>query len=124
MVNTTFVKCPSCGREIDKVYEAYDSDGVRVEYRIESFLDGTFTPNEPVCPKCYAGVSRGWFLKERIAERIEETVVVAGDAFWNVVANQFPEAEHGDMDPRDVLAIHSAMKSAIETWVKDNVLKN
>ena len=54
-------------------------------------------------------------------ERIKTAKEKAAFAFWAVVAEQFPEAKSGDMSPLEVNGIETAMGTAIDQWIKNNV---
>lgn len=47
----------------------------------------------------------------------------AEEAFWAAVAEKFPEAKHGDLDPGEAMALQQAMESAIDAWIDSNVPK-
>jgi arginyl-tRNA synthetase len=54
-------------------------------------------------------------------ERIAKAVRDGEDAFWAAVAEQFPEAESGDLAPDAAFALKRAMKMAVRAWVDANV---
>ena len=55
------------------------------------------------------------------SNRIDDVLVSADDAFWQEVAQAFPEAEFGDFSPEQTIAWEAAARAAIEGWVANNV---
>jgi hypothetical protein len=53
--------------------------------------------------------------------RIMPALENAMRAFWESVAESFPEAETGDFGPTEQIMIEMAMEEAIRTWVRFNV---
>lgn len=56
-----------------------------------------------------------------IEQRKSEAVSEALDAFWAVIAQRFPEASTGDLDPGNVVSLEDAATNAVSTWVSFNV---
>jgi hypothetical protein len=54
-------------------------------------------------------------------DRIAKAVRDSEDAFWSVIAEQFPEAESGDLAPDASLALTRAMEKAVRAWIDANV---
>ncbi|ASJ88503.1 hypothetical protein [Pseudomonas aeruginosa] len=54
-------------------------------------------------------------------QRKSEAVSEALDAFWTVIAQKFPEATTGDLDPGTVFLLEDSAEKAVNTWVKFNV---
>ena len=52
---------------------------------------------------------------------IDELTEKALDAFWEVVCQQFPEAESGDLSPWDTVQLETMAKAAIREWIANNV---
>lgn len=69
------------------------------------------------------GQSDGWFEptgKER-AEQFEQALDLALGAFWDKVADCYPEAKAGDLRPDILFTFDDAARLAIDKWVKHNV---
>jgi hypothetical protein len=60
-------------------------------------------------------------MAEITEQRITGAVRDAEDAFWAVVAEQFPEAESGDLAPDAALSLTRAMEKAVRAWIDANV---
>ncbi len=43
------------------------------------------------------------------------------DAFWNAVAESFPEITSGDMDPVEAVHFDEAAQRAVEAWLDANL---
>jgi hypothetical protein len=52
---------------------------------------------------------------------IETIADEAMDAFWQVIARHFPEAESGDLSPLTTIRFETAAKDAITEWILSNV---
>ena len=52
--------------------------------------------------------------------RITATTDRALEAFWSVVADDFPEAATGDLSPLATFALSDAATSAVTEWVANN----
>jgi hypothetical protein len=52
---------------------------------------------------------------------IDELTDRALAAFWEVVADQFPEAESGDLSPWAAIRLEAMAKAAIREWIANNV---
>jgi len=50
---------------------------------------------------------------KRIALAVEDAEI----AFWNVIADAFPEAIHGDFAPDATMKMDEALKEAVTLWV-------
>lgn len=55
-----------------------------------------------------------------LKKRVEEAVEKAGDAFWNVIAKEFPEIKTGDFAPDAHMTLEYALKKAVNTWYDSN----
>ena len=53
--------------------------------------------------------------------RIQLASAKAQEAFWDVIAKEFPEAKSGDFSPADSVAFDSACVQAATAWVEGNV---
>jgi hypothetical protein len=51
---------------------------------------------------------------------IDKLVEAAMDAFWESVANEYPEATTGDMSPLAEIAFENAARSAVVEWIANN----
>lgn len=60
-------------------------------------------------------------MAEVSEQRIEQVVRGGEDAFWAAVAEQFPEAESGDLAPDAAYALTRAMERAVRAWIDANV---
>jgi hypothetical protein len=54
---------------------------------------------------------------ERITEAVEDGV----EAFWAVIAKQFPEVTSGDFPPDAEFALTKALEEAVRVWLDANV---
>lgn len=52
---------------------------------------------------------------------IDELTEKALDAFWEVVVEQFPEAESGDLSPWATIQLETTAKAVIREWIANNV---
>lgn len=52
--------------------------------------------------------------------RLHDAVEKAQDAFWEQIANAYPEITSGDFSPSDTFAIQEAMTNAARAWVIGN----
>ena len=52
--------------------------------------------------------------------KIEELTNKALDAFWDIIATQFPEAKTGDLSPLATMQLDSAAEKAVSEWVESN----
>ncbi len=41
--------------------------------------------------------------------------------FWNLVADEFPQAMGGDLSPERSIALSEAAESAVAEWINNNV---
>lgn len=55
-----------------------------------------------------------------VDERIEEAVKEAEYAFWEVIAQKFPEATHGDMYPDACINFSVYCENVAKIWVASN----
>ncbi len=60
-------------------------------------------------------------MPEITEERIADAVQDAEDAFWAVIAEQFPEADSGDLSPDAAFALTAAMEKAVRAWIDANI---
>jgi hypothetical protein len=60
-------------------------------------------------------------MAEITDERIANAVRDGEDAFWAVIAEQFPEAEGGDLAPDASIQLTIAMEKAVREWIDTNV---
>jgi len=56
-------------------------------------------------------------------EKPEEVLRKAQDAFWQVVAQSYPEARSGDFPPDAEMAFDNACEQAVKVWLHYNVGK-
>jgi hypothetical protein len=42
-------------------------------------------------------------------------------AFWQVIANRFPEAKTGDLSPSATVRLSQAQEEAVTEWIANNV---
>lgn len=56
-----------------------------------------------------------------LPNRIHQAVAAAQDAFWEELAEHFPEATHGDFPPDAQLAFDEACMTAATIWVEGNL---
>lgn len=61
--------------------------------------------------------------KEQIEQRITAAAEKAQQAFWSVIAAEFPEATTGDLSPEVSSRLDAAIANAVESWVMWNVEK-
>jgi hypothetical protein len=54
-------------------------------------------------------------------ERITAAVEDGAEAFWAVIAKQFPEATSGDFPPDAEYALTKALEEAVRVWLDANV---
>jgi hypothetical protein len=52
---------------------------------------------------------------------LEALVERATDAFWEVVARHYPDAESGDLSPERTIVFHSLSGEVIREWIRNNV---
>ena len=52
---------------------------------------------------------------------LRELADKALDAFWQVIAEQYPQAETGDLCPWSTIKLQIAAENAIEAWIDGNV---
>lgn len=60
-------------------------------------------------------------MAEVTDERIRSAVRKGEDAFWAAVAEAFPEATSGDLDPGMAVTLEQTMERAIRAWVDYNI---
>ena len=60
-------------------------------------------------------------MAEITEERISNAVLDGEDAFWAVIAEQFPEAESGDLVPDASMALTRALEKAVRAWIDANI---
>lgn len=53
--------------------------------------------------------------------RIDAAIAAGLDAFWQAVADVFPDATGGDMAPGDDLALEDGARVAVEAWAHWNL---
>lgn len=58
---------------------------------------------------------------ERTKEDRAAILQVAQEAFWEVIADQYPDAERGDFMPDAACALDNALESALEHWLTMNL---
>lgn len=61
-------------------------------------------------------------MKETSAttERFEDTLIAAEEAFWQSVAESYPEIQTGDFDPASVYTFRAAIRDAVNSWLQIN----
>ena len=42
------------------------------------------------------------------------------EAFWQVIARNFPDAKYGDLSPERTIRLHIAASTAISEWIRNN----
>jgi len=52
--------------------------------------------------------------------RKKKVMQKAQDAFWKVVAKEFPEVKYGDMDPMQTVKMDQDMMEVINVWLENN----
>ena len=52
--------------------------------------------------------------------KIEELTRIALDAFWEIIAKQFPQAKTGDLSPLATTQLDSAAEKAVSEWIDNN----
>jgi len=52
--------------------------------------------------------------------RLADALAAADAAFWAAVAEAYPEATMGDLDPGTTHAFHATAERAVQTWVEMN----
>ncbi len=55
-----------------------------------------------------------------MSNKIEELTQNALDAFWNIVAKQYPQAKTGDMSPLTTAKLSTAAETAVVEWIENN----
>jgi hypothetical protein len=45
----------------------------------------------------------------------------ANQAFWQVIAERFPQARNGDLSPWATIKLHLAQEEAVKEWITNNV---
>ncbi len=58
-----------------------------------------------------------------MSTKIDQLTQLALDAFWNIVAAQYPHTTTGDLSPLVSLHLTQAAESAVRAWVSVNVQK-
>jgi hypothetical protein len=53
-------------------------------------------------------------------ERIENAIKKADIAFWDVIAQQFPEVKTGDMPPYAAILFEEIQKKVVGYWIDFN----
>lgn len=57
--------------------------------------------------------------KEELSKLLDNALI----AFWQVVVDQYPEAESGDLSPWQTVRLELAAEAAIKEWIGNNVPK-
>jgi len=52
--------------------------------------------------------------------KVDEVTEKAQDAFWKVVAENYPEVKTGDLPPEAVLDFEEASQNAVKAWLRWN----
>lgn len=52
--------------------------------------------------------------------KVDEVIEKAQDAFWKVVAENYPEVKTGDLPPEAVLDFEEASLNAVKAWLRWN----
>jgi len=55
-----------------------------------------------------------------MSQKISTASSKAQDAFWEVVAREFPEAKRGDFNPEQMTEFNEACEQAIYDWIREN----
>lgn len=58
--------------------------------------------------------------KTILIKRIDAAVRVADEAFWEVIAKQFPEIKTGDLSPDAVFEFSRSCNKVVEQWYNAN----
>lgn len=53
-------------------------------------------------------------------QRLHEAVEQASQAFWSKVAELYPEAKSGDLDPMSDAFLETAMQQVVKAWIRNN----
>ena len=56
-------------------------------------------------------------MEKREIEHLTEDAL---DAFWELVAERFPNAESGDLSPLTSFALGQAAETAVKEWIGNN----
>src|SRR5688572_23731050 len=59
-------------------------------------------------------------LPSREQNKIKDASAFAQAAFWQVIADAFPDIESGDMPPLDANAFEAACDAAVQVWYETN----
>jgi hypothetical protein len=70
----------------------------------------------------YFGISKSMcqYKAKDDTKRLKNALDKAGDAFWNMIAEEYPECKTGDLDPMAVFEFSDMCKKVVETWVDLN----
>lgn len=52
---------------------------------------------------------------------LDSLVQEAEAAFWEVIANRFPDAKTGDLSPLATIRLSQAQEEAVKEWIANNV---
>lgn len=53
-------------------------------------------------------------------KRLDRALEAAYMVFWSKVADLYPEATSGDLDPMSAAVLESTMRDAVEKWLRYN----
>ncbi len=53
-------------------------------------------------------------------ERLADAVLSAHENFWSEISAKYPEITSGDLDPKTVIDLQSAMAFAVNQWLQFN----
>lgn len=56
-------------------------------------------------------------------DRIREALMEADLAFWDVIAEKFPEVKTGDLDPMTTMGLSAEQEKAVHEWLTLNGTK-
>jgi hypothetical protein len=51
---------------------------------------------------------------------LQDLVEDANQAFWQVIAERFPQARSGDRSPLATMKLHLAQEEAVKEWIANN----
>ncbi len=54
-------------------------------------------------------------------EKLDDALIKAEDVFWASIANSFPEAESGDIDPIVLQGYKNTNKATVKHWLFNNI---
>ena len=61
------------------------------------------------------------YIDEMDSDRLDSALRNAQEAFWEVIADEFPEIKSGDFSPGDAFEFDQAIRNAVEAWYDGNL---